>query len=644
MVRPRLLFSLLLFVFAPLALADADLAVDISVVGTPYIDRTVEFLVEITNRGPDTAVAVVLNWNAEGEPPLQTNEGRCTQAGNALRCELTGLEAGRSFRLRATKHLHPFNDYHLVNVSAATADPNPENNEDFIYVRPLNPRGEVRAEIQMPTEFGPDNTLTFRYDIRNQGLEYPAELKARISISHATELVSSNGNCRSIGSPGLLVECDLGTVPPATTVPLEITARFPEPTGRIQTQLNVIWIGYGDEAIYTTQGQGIYPRRYVVTSSADAGPGSLRATLIDANARCTGEVQCQIHFAINEPVPPEGWFTIRPLTPLPDIIAKRVTIDAGTQAAATGDTNKLGPEVLLDGSALTVGHGLLLREAGSLGISGFAISNFPGNGIMAVTTDPNLLGFAFTSNYIGVDPTGTRAMPNERGIDVTGGYGNLTKNVIAGNRRSAIFVWEARTLQVWENRIGVAAHSDDPIPNGATGVFVATSNQGQFSTVGIFRNVIANNGHFGIAYTDDVWASVGPNRIWGNGLSAIDIDLDGPSDRVVATPRITRAYWDGVGTVIEGTTPEWETGSITRRYSVLLFANSELEPGGFAEGEVHFGTVDTDQFGRFTLRYSGDLRGKYVNGLTVLRTNFFGEFEASRTSELGQAILVTEQP
>ena len=646
MTRPRLLFSLLFLLVAPLALADADLAVEIRLAGTPYLDRPVEFLVEITNRGPDTAAAVVLTWEAEAPPPLQTNEGRCMQAGNGLRCELTGLEAGRSFRIRATKVLHPYSDYHRLTVTAATPDPSPANNEDFLYVRPIDPRAEVKAEIKVPAQFeSGSDTLTFRYEIENQGIEYPAELRARISITKATELVSTTGNCRTIGSgPGLQLECELGTVGTATTVPIEVTARFPESSGIVQTRLDVIWIGFGDEVIYSVESQGYYVRRLVVTSSADDGPGSLRATLIEANARCLGDVQCHIHFAINEPVPPSGWFTIRPRTPLPEITAQAVTLDATTQAAASGDTNKLGPEVLLDGSALTSGNGLVLRENGAAGVAGFAIGNFPENGIHGLTADSNLFSFGFAANYIGVDPTGTRAMPNARGIMLAGGYGGMSKNVISGNVHSAVFLWDNRSFQFFDNRVGVAAHSDDPIPNGASGVFIAGSNQAQFSNVGITNNVIANNGHFGIAYTQAVWGNVGANRIWNNGHGAIDINLDGPSDAVLATPRITRAFWDGSATVIEGTVPAWVTGSVSQKYAALLFANTQLDPGGYAEAELPLRSAEADQAGRFTLRYDGDLRGKYVNGLTIMRINFFREYETTRTSELGQAVLVTDTP
>lgn len=626
MTRPRLLFSLLLFL--PVPLFAADVAVDLRVVGTPFYLQPNEVVAEVTNHGPGRATSVVLTIASFHS--IDSDDPRCMPVAGGLRCELSSLGVNQPAEVRVRNR-----DRSNLGVAArveatvvtTAVDVNPENNQHVLFYVPVHPPAEVVAEIYFPRDLNPDGTLTIRYEIRNQHVEYPAVLIAKIGIPEAVEIVRTNADCRGDAAN---LECRL-PAPASTTFPLEITVRLPEASGRVTSTVRVFWEGYPEFAQALTR-YATYTRYFFVTTTADDGPGSLRSTIVDANLRCVDGVPCRVQFAIDEPVPSDGWFTIRPLTVLPAVTVQGLTIDAAMQP----DTNPLGPEVLLDGSALVVGSGLELNGGGNA-INGFAIGQFADAGVTGV-------GFTVTASYIGVDPSGTRAMPNGRGIVVNGASASIARSVVSGNRHSGVAAWNVYSMQVYENRIGVAAASDDPIPNGASGVFIGSSTAGWFAVAGVYRNVIANNAHFGVAFPRSVWGYVGPNRIENNGLLGVDIDLDGPSPDFGPVPVITRAYWDGTGTVIEGTTPPWTTGSISLRYGVLLYANRQLEPGGYAEGERHFGTLEADQFGRFNLRYSGDLRGMYVNGMLITRTNFYGELEQSRTSEFGQAILVTEQP
>lgn len=54
-------------------------------------------------------------------------------------------------------------------------------------------------------------------------------------------------------------------------------------------------------------------------------------------------------FNIEGPVPEEGWFTIRPRSPLPAITAQHFSLEGASQTRHTGDSNPEGPEIVIDG-------------------------------------------------------------------------------------------------------------------------------------------------------------------------------------------------------------------------------------------------------------------------------------------------------
>ncbi|MFQ5607639.1 MAG: hypothetical protein ACE5GA_06810, partial [Candidatus Zixiibacteriota bacterium] len=79
-------------------------------------------------------------------------------------------------------------------------------------------------------------------------------------------------------------------------------------------------------ALVTLAGQA-QAATYTVVNTTDAGSGSLRQAIADANANPGSDL---IHFNI----PGGGVHTIQPLTPLPTI-TDPVTIDGYTQAGAS---------------------------------------------------------------------------------------------------------------------------------------------------------------------------------------------------------------------------------------------------------------------------------------------------------------------
>lgn len=619
MSRSRL-FLFLVFLSSSALAQSADLDATLRTVGTPFTDRASEVALEIVNRGPDRATSVVALWSLPFLPLPTSFDPRCTLNADekVLRCEVAALASGESTELRATKVMNGHGQGTFAKITAATPDPNPANNEPSFFIFHIYPPAELKGDIVFPRDFSADGTLTIRYEIENQSYT-PSPLRVLINIPGAIGLVSTaGGNGAQCNWAAAQLDCSLD-LPASTRVPLDVTVRFPEPAGRVESGLEILWKGF-DGPGFKTGYSTVYQRLLTVTSAADSGPGSLRQTILDANTACADRTPCRIRFAVDGP--------IRPLTPLPGILGPVMTIE--------------GPATL-DGANLTEGNGLSFLRTEHWGVSRMVIGNFPENGVFSIPPIIGHSGFNLRDNYLGVDPTGAVAMPNNRGLMIYGGTGVLQGNVLSGNHRSGAFLWGMNSVSFVENRVGVAAASDAPVGNGASGIFVGPVTHGFFSRVDFLNNVIANNGHFGIGLGPDVYAHVMVNKIMNNVLGGIDIGLDGPTTGApVAVPRIDRVVFDGQSTVVEGMLPPAVLGSVMATYSVDLYANSQLDPGGYAEGERFLGNAAADPSGYFRFVYAGDLRGLYVNGMTVQLNDYYREYQRSRTSEFGQAVALTE--
>ena len=162
---------------------------------------------------------------------------------------------------------------------------------------------------------------------------------------------------------------------------------------------------------------------YIVINTADSGPGSLRNAIEAADASSGGFV---IEFDIAT-----GPQTIAPSSALPAITAT-VDVDATTQPGYTGT-----PLIDLDGTSAGGGTSGLVLAAGSTGsqIRGFVISDFSRDGILIEST-----GNFVQNSYIGTDPTGLAAAPNQVGVLIgAGSSGNtIGGNVISGNTGAGV--------------------------------------------------------------------------------------------------------------------------------------------------------------------------------------------------------------
>jgi parallel beta-helix repeat protein len=233
----------------------------------------------------------------------------------------------------------------------------------------------------------------------------------------------------------------------------------------------------------------------VVTSTADSGPGTLRAAIDIANTNLVSPDR----IAFNIPGP--GSLTITATSALP-VITDAVTIDATTQPGYAGV-----PLVRLDGGGAS-GDGLTLQAAGSA-VRGLAITRFSGSGIFI----GNVSGCTIEGNYIGTD--GTADLGNESGITVEqGGSHTLRNNVVSGNDGSGITLQRTHDNVVVGNRIGTNSAGTTALPNAGTGVSVGLASHNRIGGAAAGEgNVISGNGGPGVSMGMSSDLTIMGNRI-----------------------------------------------------------------------------------------------------------------------------------
>ncbi|HEX8173300.1 MAG TPA: right-handed parallel beta-helix repeat-containing protein [Thermoanaerobaculia bacterium] len=460
-------------------------------------------------------------------------------------------------------------------------------------------------------------TIALRATLRNESAAAASDVTVRIGVSSpdlATVEALDAAHCSVVEGMSL---CSVPTLAPRQSVTFDYVLHFPRHAGRvIASAIAGYELTPGEPRSAHASVAVTLWRSFTVTNTDDDGAGSLRAAIgaINADPACA-DLPCRVVFAI-APAAAGEWRTIALQSPLPELVAGDVAVDATTQA----NTNPLGPDVELLGTALRTGSGLRIR-AGRAEVRGMAIGGFPHDGIFC---QPIGAGSVLTieGNYIGVDAAGTRAVANGgRGIVTGEGLlrdSSIRGNVVSGNARSGLFIDSGadlplvKELTIVGNRIGVAAASDDPIGNGASGIFIGPRAQ----QVAIDNNVIGSNRHMGVAVARTAtWISSGENRIFGHPGLAYDIGLDGPDASAPAV--IESAHYDPA-TGITTITGRGEPSSFPR-FEYRFYANREVDGAGYAEAERPIGSTVPDRDGRFRLNVHEDLRGQFIDAQILFR-------------------------
>jgi CSLREA domain-containing protein len=356
---------------------------------------------------------------------------------------------------------------------------------------------------------------------------------------------------------------------------------------------------------------------FAVTNTNDAGAGSLRQAILDANANPGTD---DITFNI----PGAGVQTIKPLSPLPALTGT-VNLDGYTQPGAAvnsaGTGNNAVLLVELDGSAAGAGANGLQIDGDTSTVSGLVINRFGGSGVLvngrAETT--------IKGCYIGTNAAGTAALGNTAhgvailngGATTVGGTAAGDANLISGNGGDGVHIEEtsagldADANAVQGNLIGLGS-GGGALPNAGNGVYVF----GDFNLVGGENagegNRIANSGSDGVEIFSGASNAVRGNSISSNAGLGIELREVGQPDGTVTPndpgdgdtgpnnlqnfPVVNSATRTANGTDVTGTLA---TTPGTPNYRVDFYSSPSCDPSGNGEGQTYLGftTLNIDDTG-----------------------------------------------
>ena len=492
----------------------------------------------------------------------------------------------------------------------------------------------VSLSIVPPLSMGADLRAEWRVIVTNRGHEAVEDFP--FAMGSGSIVAVPEGICTPEGRERVAARCVVD-LPAGATRQFTFTAQYDRRFGYFLGQVRG---GLGD--LYESDAAMFGPE-YVVTSTADSGPGSLRQAILDVNRDCRDfQTPCVIAFALDGPPPAEGWFTLRPETALPAIAAATVLVDGSSQTRHGGDTNPRGPEIVLDGSATSTGHGLLLQTSRAR-VTGLAVGGFRGNGI-EVNSGSSIVRY----NYLGTDGSGMRALANGlRGVQVNGGdHLNAESfgfdNVLSGNLRAGGFFWTSREVLVRRNLVGVGADGTTPLGNGASGLFFhkpAVSRIASYAQ----DNVIAFNAHAGIALSLTADGDFARNTFHDNLGAPIDVGLDGDTRETraglpgqggrIGAPILTSARFDGTATIVTGRVSARSTASLIHE-RVYLYASARHDAVEEVVAVVTGDRMSLFSDLTFTARIERDLRGQWIHAASWTTYVYNWDDFARGTSEL----------
>jgi hypothetical protein len=393
--------------------------------------------------------------------------------------------------------------------------------------------------------------------------------------------------------------------------------------------------------------------RFEVTTTADSGPGSLRAAIDDADAAdCTPSFVCEIAFRIATPPNAEGVWRIAPRSPLPALTRSGIWLDGATQTEFAGDTNPVGPEIEINGEACGTCNGITVTSAGTdvslTLVRDLIVNGFSGHGVVIRGSGNGQVSSIYVDgSYIGTDATGTRAVPN-------GGSGVFVENahaavgaafdnrvrargpagcLISGNRGDGITASVTTPfgggVDAYDNVISAMRGGWFPLPNGGNGI--TTSGFAR-----IERNVIAFSKGAGVYATQaESTAAIRGNLIHSNGGKGIEI-----ANASLRAPEITSARFEDGKTRVRFSLDQRRL-EYPRGWWVELFSSSFTDASGRGEGRRLLATQLMDNADpSYELVVDENLTGKFVT-MTATPWDGFAWIAVGTTSEFGLSVQVT---
>lgn len=427
----------------------------------------------------------------------------------------------------------------------------------------------IRGNLPLST-VEPNGTYTLEVFAARPG----AGLPSQTSLETAT-LMASGGNTNSFN-----LNVPLGGSFILDSTPITVTVT--DPNGNTSEISNAISVTPPSVITVTTTSDDL--------DAPIMGQTTYRDALIIAGVNPGSKIVFNI--PTSDPGYQNGVWTIRPTEELPGVVTG-TTIDGSSQPG--GALGK--PVIVLDGSLVGSGaNGVHMGDSSNITIEGMDIVNWKGNGIAILSDgDPAASNNVIRGNYIGIDPTGTKAEGNGVGIHVDagargtviGGIGPGEGNVISGNLGAGIDAQSSVTVE--GNRIGTSANGKNPVGNGADGVLIEQNFGGGDligGTAAGARNIIAFNGNDGVDVTSSgtpptAGVAVLGNSIFGNNNQGIQLK-NGVNNNQDA-PDLTNVMFNSPASLsVSGVL----NGPANITYRVEIFANP---PGNNVQGEGFLG-------------------------------------------------------
>ena len=343
-----------------------------------------------------------------------------------------------------------------------------------------------------------------------------------------------------------------------------------------------------------------------VTTTNDAGPGSLRQVIVNANTLggdaslvVNGRTAGIEHVVFMIPNATSGSGGSRklsgglrpsldafttlagsgkvatiPLTSASLTVSSPLVVDAQTQPGWSG-----APVVEVNAASIGAGaDGALTLAAGGSTIRGLIINRSPRAGI-SVPSSKNLV----QGNYVGTDASGSAASPNNDGIAVVGsantvgGFTTGEGNVISGNRGAGVYLLGGNGNTITGNVIGLNALGGAAVPNlrgvrvdGGTGHTIGGATAGA-------GNTISGNGVVG-ASTEDYAGIYVHNAASGVVIAGNTIGLG--TDRITAIANSKNAVFiTGSSNVTVGGATSASRNVIAGNASHGVYVNSNAGAG-----------------------------------------------------------------
>ena len=517
----------------------------------------------------------------------------------------------------------------------------------------LNTCDEPPADLALnangtPGPIAEGATVSYAVSVTNNGPNAASGALLTGALPESGQFISATPTQGTCSESRGLVTCPLGSIPAGATATITVVVRA-QAGGTLQTRFGVTALtsdpipSNNTATVNTTVTAG--GSTFVVTTTNDGGPGSLREALGFANA--DGGPADTIRFNIEG----TGPFTIRPLSNFDDI-SQPVIIDGTTQPGYAGT-----PLIELSGeNGAGAGFWIGGVNAANVVIRGLAINRFSFAGLALWGNGSHTI----EGNFIGTDPSGTQPRPNGVGIvvgsfnNVIGGTSAAARNIIAGNATHGVLI--RQTFEgsptfanaVRGNYIGAGPALQD-LGNGGDGVRVEGSNTNTIGgTLPGQSNLIAFNSGNGVSVVGGIQNRISTNSIFNNDLLGIDLgangvtandagDADTGPNNLQNFPVIASAASNGVTVTVQGTLDS----TPNTVFRIELF-NGDSDPSGFGEGADPIGALNVTTAANGQASFSLDVPAG-VTAITATASHPAGntsEFSARRAVTTGPQTLV----